>query len=813
MKKQLATEKHRLPENSTQGLCSIFKGARAPTPVREKSVSGILEEIHSGAYKKEIDRCRELLDEDGKDAYSQAKLNLPAVTFSGTFSRRSNDQIITPTGILVADLDNVEVPEKVCKLLQDDPHVLFYFKSPSGKGIKVGVIAEGIENDADHKKFFKAVERYFKQAYGIEIDESCKDISRLCFLSYDPHLHINPEAKPFPITEGDPEPKQRNPHTTTTGSNTGKSLYAWRKIQSCADAIREAQPGHMHITRRSRARLAGGYAHYVDAQKALQDLEKAVRESGTTDPARSLKTVRTFFQYGQEVPIEIEGITGAGNQPPPQRDPEPLPDELLPVEPFDFALLPPTLAPWAEDICSRMQCPPDFVGTGIVTGLGTIIGRKVGIRPMVRDSWTVIVNLWGVVVGRPGLLKTPAVEETLKPIRRLIAVALQEYEEALEEYDKQAETYKQRQSAMEHARKKRLQKDPNADVSDLILTNRRPKPPVLKRYISNDSTPEALGEILRQNPNGVLVFRDELVSLLKGMDREDRVEARGFYLTGWNGDSPYTFDRIGRGLNLHIPALCLSVLGGTQPGRLSEYIHHAVRGGAADDGLIQRFGLLVWPDVSGEWTEVDRWPDAESRDRAFEVYQSLSKLTPESIGAEQDTYGDTIPFLRFSPAAQDMFREWRAKLEGRLRSGELHPALESHLAKYRKLIPALALICHLGDRGTGPVSEEATLRALAWSEYLESHARRAYASAAQPEIAVAKAILRRLQKGDLKSPFSSRDVWRPGWSMLTDRDQVVEALQLLEDYGWITSEQKKDTGGRPSTTYTAHEGVWMILLA
>ena len=89
-------------------------------------------------------------------------------------------------------------------------------------------------------------------------------------------------------------------------------------------------------------------------------------------------------------------------------------------------------------------------------------------------------------------------------------------------------------------------------------------------------------ELHRQNHNGLLVYRDELVSLLKTLERYDNSGERGFYLTGWNVDSPYTFDRIGRGMNLHIPAVCLSLLGSTQPGRISKFIKAAVNGGTGE---------------------------------------------------------------------------------------------------------------------------------------------------------------------------------------------------------------------------------------
>jgi len=489
------------------------------------------------------------------------------------------------------------------------------------------------------------------------------------------------------------------------------------------------------------------------------------------------------------------------------REPEALPVELLPVAPFDCALLPEGLRPWVEDIVERMQCPPDFVAVGVMTALAAVIGRKVGIRPQARTDWTVVCNLWALVVGRPGVLKSPALESGLSPLKRLIATANERYRDDEGTYQLAALAAKLKREDGEKRAKILLKKDPKADVLTVLAVDEVPAP-TLKRYKANDSTPASLGELLRQNPNGLLVFRDEIVSLLKNLDRDGQDEGRGFYLTAWNGDSPYTFDRIGRGLNLHIPALCISLLGGTQPGRLSEYIRHAVKGGSADDGLIQRFGLLVWPDTSGQWKNVDRWPDNTAKNNALGVFDYLDRFDPIQIGAEQDTdidgAPDGIPFLRFDLRGSELFLEWRTDLEKRLR-GELHPAFESHLAKYRKLIPSLALIIHLADGGSGPVSERATLQALAWGEYLETHAQRAYGSVSQPEIGVAKAILARIKKGDLKTPFSSRDVWRPGWAKLSDREQVADALQMLEDYNWITREKIGNTGGRPATVFHTNE--------
>lgn len=122
------------------------------------------------------------------------------------------------------------------------------------------------------------------------------------------------------------------------------------------------------------------------------------------------------------------------------------------------------------------------------------------------------------------------------------------------------------------------------------------------------------------------------------------------------------------------------------------------------------------------------------------------------------------------------------------------------MAKYRKLVPSLALINHLADDGKGPVTEAATLRALAFAAYLETHARRAYAAGSEAGTAAASTILKRIRAGDITDGFSARDVHQKGWASLSDRDQVGAGLNLLFDLDWL-SPQIVQTGGRPRTVY------------
>jgi hypothetical protein len=494
-------------------------------------------------------------------------------------------------------------------------------------------------------------------------------------------------------------------------------------------------------------------------------------------------------------------------------DPCPLPEALLPVAPFDFELLPEQLRAWGADTAERMQCPPDYVAVSIMAALGSVIGPKIVIRPKSNDDWQVVPNQWALLIGRPGVLKSPAMQEALRPLKSLCANALQNFKEAQDGYGLEAQIAKlQADAAIKKAGELFKSKDalPSEEskqkARDLLAAKDGPSEPTLRRYIAHDTNIASLGVLLQQNPNGLLAFRDELISLLRTLDQEERASEKSFYLTGWNGDSGYTFDRIGRGLNLNIEMVCISMLGSTQPGAISEYLSQAIRGGRRDDGLMQRFGLLVWPDTSGEWRHVDRWPDKGARALSFEVFNRLDRLDWKAAGAQRDRGldGDDegLPYLRFDIEAYDLFVEWTTGFEKRLR-GDLHPALESHFAKYRKLVPGLALIDHLVDRGKGPVGMAALARAIGWAKYLETHACRAYGSATFAEAATARAIIAKVRSGDLKSEFRSWDIWRPQWSKLTDRNTVAAGLRMLVDYEHVL-ETKVETSGRPTFVYTVN---------
>ena len=177
-----------------------------PTDVPLESA---LQDIRSGKHKTQIEQVRAAYKEGGKKQAGQLKKHLPAILFSGRFSERNDAGIQQHSGILVADLDELGT-EDIAALrdkLKEDSHVLFVFLSPTGSGLKVGF---KVPADADrHSDSFAAVNAHVKRMYGEEIDQVCKNLSRLCFVSHDPDLYVNwsaeemevsKEAKPIKLT-------------------------------------------------------------------------------------------------------------------------------------------------------------------------------------------------------------------------------------------------------------------------------------------------------------------------------------------------------------------------------------------------------------------------------------------------------------------------------------------------------------------------------------------------------------------------------------------------------------------------------------
>ena len=480
-----------------------------------------------------------------------------------------------------------------------------------------------------------------------------------------------------------------------------------------------------------------------------------------------------------------EETTTAGT---PWPDPLPLGGELPAVQAFDLALLPETLRPLVEDTAELMQVPLDYPAAAAVLCLAGVTSRRATIQPKALDaSWTVVPNLWGGIVAPPGLMKSPIITTIARPLAQIEAEWRTEYDSAVGNYEQQQE-----EAELKRATWRELYKAAQkADKPLPVRPNDSLTEPVARRLITQDATAEKLHELLRDNPAGVMVVRDELSGWLATLDKPGREGERGFFLSAWNGDTPYTMDRIGRG-SVHVDACCVSMLGGIQPARLRSYLADALIDGPQNDGLFQRFQVLVFPDIPKSWRYVDRSPDSAAIEGAERLYRRVTQLEA----------ANPLRF-HFAADAQELFVDWLTDLEGKLRGDDLHPALVAHLAKYRSLMPSLALLFELAGGGTETVSLQHTQQAAAFCEYLESHARRIYSMLISPERQAAAELGRHLKAGwnPQDGMFTVRDVYQNDWRGLNTPDAVRRALPLLEDAGWIRRMEQEQRAGRPPERY------------
>ncbi|CAK8715796.1 hypothetical protein KKHLCK_04910 [Candidatus Electrothrix laxa] len=409
------------------------------------------------------------------------------------------------------------------------------------------------------------------------------------------------------------------------------------------------------------------------------------------------------------------------------KEPLPIKDELPKVEPMREDMIPDAFRAWVTDAADRMQVPVDYLVVPLLVVCGSVVGTSCRISPKQLDDWSVVPNLWGGIVGPPSMMKSPALDEAVnKTLGGLEAESGQEFQKARSEYEinemiAKAEQKKLKDEITKAVKTRKAGEDTGRTPAELAadLQKIQAKKPVERRYKTNDSSIEKIVELLRDNPRGLLYFRDELIALFRRMERAGNEQDRAFMLEAWSGHGCHTDDRIGRG-TVRAENICISLLGSIQPDKISEYLNRAVANGE-NDGFVQRLQLMVYPDPVKNWQYIDRRPDIEAKNRGYNVIAALAEL---EVMPPEPT--DDKPFLRFSGQGQVIFQEWLTRLQlEKLENENDHPIILEHLAKYRSLMPSLALIFHLiecTDKGRNPepISKEAARTAAEWCNYLES---------------------------------------------------------------------------------------------
>jgi hypothetical protein len=498
-------------------------------------------------------------------------------------------------------------------------------------------------------------------------------------------------------------------------------------------------------------------------------------------------TSTSYFLSINEMMFSGEAAAGTALTPssPPEHvepadwpEPEPIISSLHPAPVLDFDMLPRVFVDFVRDASERMRVPPDNIAIPLMLSASAALGSGWVVCPKAVDkSWRETPVLWGGLVARPGSKKSECLKLAAAPLHRIEAAQKVAYKRA---------------HAQWQVEKGKAKDDP---IAKMTLVE-----PKLERAVVMDATYQALAEVAAASPRGLMALWDEITGPVSAWRIKGQEPARAFFLSAWGGDQPYTIDRKEAGTT-HIPRLSIVISGGAQPSVIGAMVRDARHN---NDGLIQRFQLLICPDPSHAPKEVDRKANELAQNRAMGAIEALRSLTPILAGVEPNG-GTAGGVLNFARGAQETFTSLREKIEAAASAGRCDPLLASHYLKMPGAIAKIAMLIHLLDGGKGDITPEATERAVRWAKYMRAHARRLYSLSELADEGGANRILEGIKAGVLPDGFTAYELARRGWTGLSRPEDVEAALAALVKAGWLRAMPPlPGAGGRPTTRYAAH---------
>lgn len=390
----------------------------------------------------------------------------------------------------------------------------------------------------------------------------------------------------------------------------------------------------------------------------------------------------------------------------------------IPWKPFPYELLPEPAGVFIDAGARAIGCDPALVGVPLLAALASAIGatRRIELKP----GWTEPSVLWTGIVSESGTLKSPAQSLALDPLRRLQAWAMQEYPELVEQYNRDKVLYEA--DLGDWKRKGRSAGEPPPE---------KPEEPVVRRYLVNDVTIEALAHRLQHAPRGLLCDCDELASWLRSFDlyRSGRGGDVARWLSIHRAESLLVDRKTGATKTIFVPRAAVSITGGIQPGALAR----ALGTEHWESGLAARLLLASPPRRRKQWSEATVDPQLVRR---IEVL--FGRLLALDFGTDDNDSPTPIDLPLTPEGKQAWAAFYDEHADRQLQAAGEEAAL---LAKIEGAAARLALVTHLvqqmhGD-GTsttaGAVDQVSTEAGVALARRFAHEGRRVYLTLAETD--------------------------------------------------------------------------------
>ena len=322
---------------------------------------------------------------------------------------------------------------------------------------------------------------------------------------------------------------------------------------------------------------------------------------------------------------------------------------------FPLEVFPQTMQSVILDMARYENYKAEFIATAMLSAVSAALGGTYRIR--IKGEWQSNAALYIILVGRPGLGKTPPLEAAYRPIRKHDYALFKAYETELEVW----------KAAGENGKK-----------------------PVLRRTVVSDFTPESLLLTHNNNPRSVAILVDEIMGMFNSANRYTNGQLIEQLLTAWSGGALDVI-RVSNSTPVHIERPCINIIGTTQTKR----IHELLKKGFEENGLLDRI-LFVLPksrEVS-KWTNRD--DDGEKTSLAAKRWEKiLNKVLALDYNAE--TEGDGMEeqiahVLSMNSEAKEYFFSWWNEKVERINQIEDDADVDSREMKHPAHVARLALI-------------------------------------------------------------------------------------------------------------------------
>jgi putative DNA primase/helicase len=370
---------------------------------------------------------------------------------------------------------------------------------------------------------------------------------------------------------------------------------------------------------------------------------------------------------------------------------------------FPTDALPKPVERLVNEAAKSIGCPPDAIALGTLVALGAAIGNSRVIQP--KRNWTESATIFGAVIADPGEKKTAAIKVATNPARKLENKLQKKHEQAIDEHATELRAHE--------VDKKNASKAGEPAPPP-------PRPPIASRVRVNDTTVEAIIPILKDNPRGLILERDELVGWVKGMDQYKaggRGSERQFWLSVWSNE-PTSVDRKGQEAPISVLKPFIGVVGSIQPDILGELAENR------EDGMLERFLFCYPKTLNAMWTEDD------ISEGALVGYQDLyHRLRNLSMVKDED--GDPIEVpVTFSPEAKEVYIDLYNSHRREMATPGFPRYLRSVWAKLEAYTLRLTLIvacCRFTENSVAErVEVEDVMRAASLADHFEEQARRVF---------------------------------------------------------------------------------------